>query len=133
VDTRAAVERIVGAELRAGAAEDPADGAVGRVAGQGGGGAPVGWGGVALGALVGNGVRDFMAGAAIYHIMLRWEDFEIYNIEHHNHRDTVGDGSAVPTTTIFFRNLSLRLSSLDLTPAARLAFCIASWICRVPF
>lgn len=52
--------------------------------------------------------------------------FEIYQIGHHTHRETVGDGSAVPMTTIFFRNLSLRLSSLDLTFAARFAFCMAS-------
>jgi hypothetical protein len=63
VDTRVAVECIVGAEHHAGAAEDPADGAVGGVADQGGEGALVGGEGAALGALVGDGVRDFMAGA----------------------------------------------------------------------
>jgi hypothetical protein len=45
VDTRVATERIVGAELPAGAAEDSADGAVGGVADQGVDGVPVGGGG----------------------------------------------------------------------------------------
>lgn len=63
MDARVAVEHVAGTELHAGAAEDPADGAVGGVGDECGEGAPVGRGGVAPDVFVRDSVRDFVAGA----------------------------------------------------------------------